>query len=48
MAAGADKVLFGCLDEEATIELACAALQNLCHDARSPAITDERAHRNQS
>ena len=34
MAAGADQVLFGCLDEEATVELACAALQNLCHDAR--------------
>ena len=32
MAAGADKVLFRCLDEEATLELACAALQNLCHD----------------
>ena len=34
MAAGADKVLFRCLDEEATLELACAALQNLCHDPR--------------
>ena len=29
MAAGADKVLFGCLDEEATLELACAALSRL-------------------
>ena len=46
MAAGADKVLFRCLDEEATLELACAALQNLCHDPRwapaSPAITSAR------
>ena len=54
MAAGADKVLFRCLDEEATLELACAALQNLCHDPRwaSPAITPARtaarARRSQS
>ena len=34
MAGGADKVRFRCLDEEATLELACAALQNLCHDPR--------------
>lgn len=55
MAAGADQVLFSCLDEEATVELACAALQNLLHDARwalttpkSPALTDDRARHNQS
>ena len=34
--AGADLVLFGSLEatDEDTLELACASLQNLCHDAR--------------